>query len=119
MANQIPEGRAAAAPVTTARTSRQSSLSTIKNYKDFRLMWMGNFVALGGQWIQLLTVGWLVLHLTSGNALLTGTVVAIRTLPVLIIGPWAGYWRTDWTGANWLWLPRRPWRRRPACSRSW
>ncbi len=90
MANQIPEGRADAAPVTTARTSRQSRFSIVKNYKNFRLVWLGNFVALGGQWIQLLTVGWLVLHLTSGNALLTGTVVAIRTLPVLIIGPWAG-----------------------------
>ncbi len=90
MANQIPEERAAAAPAATARTARQSSLSTVKNYKDFRLVWMGNFVALSGQWIQLLTVGWLVLHLTGGNALLTGTVVAIRTLPVLIIGPWAG-----------------------------
>ncbi len=90
MANQIPEERAAAAPAATARTARRSSLNIFKNYKDFRLVWMGNFVALGGQWIQLLTVGWLVLHLTSGNALLTGTVVAIRTLPVLIIGPWAG-----------------------------
>jgi len=90
MSNQTPEGRAAEAPAATGRTARQSSLSTVKNYKDFRLVWMGNFVAPGGQWIQLLTVGWLVLHLTGGNALLTGTVVAIRTLPVLIIGPWAG-----------------------------
>ena len=33
---------------------------------------------------------WLVLRLTGGNAFLTGTVVGIRTLPILIIGPWAG-----------------------------
>jgi len=31
-----------------------------------------------------------VLQLTNGNAFLTGTVVGIRTLPILIIGPWAG-----------------------------
>ena len=35
-------------------------------------------------------MGWLVLHLTGGNAFLTGTVVGIRTLPILFIGPWAG-----------------------------
>ena len=33
--------------------------------------------------------GW-VLKLTDNNALLTGTVIGIRTLPVLLIGPWAG-----------------------------
>ncbi len=53
-------------------------------------MWAGNFVAIGAQWLQLFTIGWLVHHLTDGNALLTGTVVGIRTLPVLLIGPWAG-----------------------------
>ncbi len=37
-----------------------------------------------------MTVGWLVLQLTEGNAFLTGTAVGIRTLPILIIGPWAG-----------------------------
>jgi hypothetical protein len=40
--------------------------------------------------LQILTVGWLMLRLTDGNALLTGTIVGIRTLPVLLIGPWAG-----------------------------
>jgi len=35
-------------------------------------------------------VGWLVLQLTDGKAVLTGTAVGIRTLPVLLIGPWAG-----------------------------
>ena len=37
-----------------------------------------------------MTVGWLVLQLTDGNAFLTGTAVGIRTLPILIIGPGAG-----------------------------
>ena len=36
------------------------------------------------------SIGWLVLLLTDGNAILTGTVIAIRALPILIIGPWAG-----------------------------
>jgi MFS family permease len=36
------------------------------------------------------SIGWLVLLLTDGNAVLTGTVIAIRALPILLIGPWAG-----------------------------
>ena len=67
-----------------------TSLQVIRGYRDFRLIWAGNFAAQSVQWLQMLTVGWLVLHLTDGNALLTGTVVGIRTLPVLLIGPWAG-----------------------------
>ena len=67
-----------------------TSLEVIRGYRDFRLIWAGNFAAQSVQWLQMLTVGWLVLHLTEGNALLTGTVVGIRTLPVLLIGPWAG-----------------------------
>ena len=59
-------------------------------YRDFRLVWVGNFFSQGAQWVQVLTIGWLVLKLTDGNALLTGTVVGIRTFPVLLIGPWAG-----------------------------
>ena len=72
------------------RMTRSSSFYTLKRYPDFRYLWAGNFLTVGAQWIQVLTVGWLVLDLTNGNALLTGTVVGIRTLPVLIIGPWAG-----------------------------
>ena len=67
-----------------------TSLQVIRGYRDFRLIWAGNFAAQSVQWLQILTVGWLVLHLTEGNALLTGTVVGIRTLPVLLIGPCAG-----------------------------
>ena len=67
-----------------------ASFETAKRYRDFRLVWIGNFFAQGAQWIQILTVGWLVLKLTDGNALMTGTVIGIRTFPVLLIGPWAG-----------------------------
>ena len=62
----------------------------ISRYRDFRYLWIGNFFTVGAQWIQILTVGWLVLHLTDGNAFLTGTAVGIRTLPILFISPWAG-----------------------------
>lgn len=71
-------------------TAWGNSFYTIRHYKDFRYLWAGNFFTVGAQWIQILTIGWLVLRLTDGNALLTGTVVGLRSLPVLAIGPWAG-----------------------------
>lgn len=81
-----------ATPPTGTRTGagRQGNFWIIFRYPDFRYLWIGNFFAIGAQWIQILTVGWLVLHLTDGNAFLTGTAVGIRTLPFLVIGPWAG-----------------------------
>ena len=81
-----------ATPPTGTRTGagRQGNFRIIFRYPDFRYLWIGNFFAVGAQWIQVLTVGWLVLHLTDGNAFLTGTAVGIRTLPFLVIGPWAG-----------------------------
>lgn len=90
MSVDLPRGDNRAAASTATRNSRRSSLETIRLYRDFRLVWLGNFVAQGGQWLQFFTVGWLVLKLTGGDALLTGSVVGIRSLPVFLIGPWAG-----------------------------
>ncbi|PKB64090.1 MAG: hypothetical protein BZY80_04140 [SAR202 cluster bacterium Io17-Chloro-G2] len=79
------------APSTGRRPpSRFTTFDTVRRFKDFRLVWIGNFFAQGAQWLQILTIGWLVLKLTDGNALLTGTVVGVRTLPILLVGPWAG-----------------------------
>ena len=83
-----PQGNAA--PPRRGRFTRSSSFYALKQYPDFRYLFVGNFLTVGAQWIQVLTIGWLVLHLTDGNAFLTGTVVGIRTFPVLLIGPWAG-----------------------------
>ncbi len=90
MATNTPRTEAAAESPRRRRIAGLDAISTAKLYRDFRFMWAGNFVAIGAQWLQLFTIGWLVHHLTDGNALLTGTVVGIRTLPVLLIGPWAG-----------------------------
>ena len=90
MATNAPRSETAAESPRRRRIAGLDAISTAKLYKDFRFIWAGNFVAIGAQWLQLFTIGWLVHHLTDGNALLTGTVVGIRTLPVLLIGPWAG-----------------------------
>ncbi|MCH7738068.1 MAG: MFS transporter [Chloroflexi bacterium] len=62
-------------------------------YRDFRFLWVANFFANTAQWLQLLSVGWLVRDLTdsfAASGLLVVTVGGMTTLPTLIVGPWAG-----------------------------
>ena len=62
-------------------------------YRNYHLLWYGNLFANCAQWLQLLSVGWLVRELSKGSAvagLLAVTVGEINTLLVLIVGPWAG-----------------------------
>ena len=62
-------------------------------YKDYRYLWIGNFFANNAQWLQLLTVGWLVRGLTAGSStstLFVVTVGGMSLLPGLIMAPIAG-----------------------------
>tara|TARA_B100001765_G_scaffold134388_1_gene84698 strand:+ start:515 stop:1732 length:1218 start_codon:yes stop_codon:yes gene_type:complete len=68
-------------------------LDSWRAYRDFRFLWIGNFFANTAQWLQLLSVGWLVRDLTdsfASSGLLVVTVGGMTTLPTLIVGPWAG-----------------------------
>ncbi len=72
---------------------RLHTLDTWMAYRNFRLLWCGNFFANNAQWIQLLSVGWLVRDLSEGSTvagLLVVTVGGINTLPGLVVGPWGG-----------------------------
>ena len=57
--------------------------------RDFRLLWIGNIFNYMALWLQLITLGWLVWFLT-GSAVLSATAAGLRTLPFLVVGPWAG-----------------------------
>ncbi len=59
-------------------------------FPNFRLLWFGNLCVNSADWLQILTIGWLILEITNGDTVITGAVLALRTLPVFIIGPWAG-----------------------------
>ena len=62
-------------------------------YRDFRFLWVANFFANTAQWLQLLSIGWLVRDLTdsfASSGLLVVTVGGMTTLPTLVVGPWAG-----------------------------
>lgn len=68
-------------------------LDSWRGYPNYRLIWTANFFANSAQWLQLLTVGWLVQRLAEGGAaapLLVVTVGGLNTLPGLIVAPWGG-----------------------------
>lgn len=72
----------------TIRTSagRTFSALSIPNYRRY---FVGQAISLIGTWMQLTAQSWLVLVLT-GSAADLGLVVALQTLPMLLLGPYGG-----------------------------
>jgi MFS family permease len=57
--------------------------------RNYRLYFIGQGLSHGGNWMQIVGLGWLVLQLTgSGTAL--GSILAVRFTPMLLGGPFAG-----------------------------
>jgi MFS family permease len=70
------------------RVLPRETFSSLAN-RNFRRYFTGQAVSLVGTWIQMVAQSWLVLQLTgSGSAL--GGVVAVQTLPMLLLGPYGG-----------------------------
>lgn len=70
------------------RIGRIRTFSSLRN-RDYRFLWVGNTFNNGANWLQQLTVGWLVWDL-SHSPFLVGTVGGLRAFPFLIVGPLAG-----------------------------
>jgi MFS family permease len=74
--------------MTGVREFWGSMFSSLSN-RNYRRYFSGQAVSLIGTWMQTVAQSWLVLQLThSGTAL--GLVVALQTLPVLLLGPYGG-----------------------------
>ncbi|WP_226351068.1 MFS transporter [Pseudonocardia sp. ICBG601] len=58
---------------------------------NYRLWVGGQSISLVGTWMQSIAQSWLVYELT-GSAAVLGTVVAVQTVPTLLLGPYAGVW---------------------------
>jgi MFS family permease len=56
---------------------------------NFRLYVSGQAISLIGTWMQMTAQAWLVLTLTGSSTML-GLIVALQTLPVLLLGPYGG-----------------------------
>jgi MFS family permease len=77
------------APLKAATSgSRFHTFSSLRHV-DFRYLVSGTFMMSAGQWIQQVTLGWLVYDLT-GNSMLLGALNGLRALPFLVTGPMAG-----------------------------
>jgi MFS family permease len=74
--------------MTSVRSSARTTFAAL-GIPNYRRYIGGQSVSLIGTWMQSVAQSWLVLQLTdSGTAL--GLVVALQTLPVLLLGPYGG-----------------------------
>jgi len=62
---------------------------TSLTHRNYRYLWLGTVFMSAGQWIQQVTLGWLVYDLTSSSVLL-GVLNGLRALPFLVASPIAG-----------------------------
>jgi len=81
---ETPPASAAPPPRRRVRT-----FSSLQKHVNYRYLWTGNLFANCAQWLQFITIGWLALDI-SGSALHSILTVAVRALPVLLLGPWGG-----------------------------
>jgi MFS family permease len=71
-----------------SRPIRFQTFSSLRHL-DYRYLWTGTLMMSAGQWVQQVTLGWLLYDLT-GNSMLLGALNGLRAVPFLITGPMAG-----------------------------
>jgi MFS family permease len=69
------------------RAGRQTFAALV--VPNFRRYYLGQSVSLAGTWMQMTAQSWLVLQL-SHSSTVVGVIVALQTLPVLLLGPYGG-----------------------------
>ena len=69
-----------------AATDRSLSSLKVRNFRDY---FIGQFLSTVGNGMQILATTWLVLDLTNSAARL-GFTITLQTLPLLLLGTWAG-----------------------------
>jgi MFS family permease len=70
------------------RRSRFTTFSSLK-HKNYLYLWSGTLLMGAGQWVQQVTLGWLLYDLT-GSSILLGLLNGARAVPFLVAGPIAG-----------------------------
>ena len=84
-----PDERAAAQVRRPARRRGLKTFSSLQSNPDYRFLFTGNLFSNAAQWLQFITIGWLALDI-SGSPFHSIMAVAVRALPTLLLGPWAG-----------------------------
>ncbi len=75
-------------PVERARHAGGVTFASL-SIPNYRRYYGGQSVSLIGTWMQMTAQSWLVLRLSHSSTML-GLVVALQTLPVLVLGPYGG-----------------------------
>ena len=70
------------------RPSRFQTFSALRNV-NFRYLWVSSAFISAGNQVQQIAMGWLVWDATN-SSFWVGTVLGIRALPILLVGPLAG-----------------------------
>jgi len=70
------------------RPGRLQTFSALR-HKDYRYLWISSIFVGAGNGVQQIALGWLVFQLTQ-SPFWIGTVLGIRALPILLVGPLAG-----------------------------
>src|SRR4051812_3386954 len=65
------------------RSGRFQTFSSLQ-YRDYRFLWAGTLFMSAGQWIQQVTLSWLIYDLT-GSSVLLGVLQAVRAMPFLLV----------------------------------
>ncbi|MEE2030717.1 MFS transporter [Rhodococcus chondri] len=74
--------------MTTLSDLREQTFASLRG-PNFRRYIAGQAVSLVGTWMQIVGQSWLVLQLT-GSATAIGVVLALQTVPMLLLGPYGG-----------------------------
>ena len=82
-----PEVRDAGTPLPAPPP--KATLLTLLKQRNFRLLWIGEFISLLGDQFYMIALPWLVLSLT-GNALATGLVLMLAAIPRAVLMLWGG-----------------------------
>jgi hypothetical protein len=80
------------------KVSARRTFSSLSNH-NYRKYFFGQTTSLIGTWMQMTAQSWLVFTLTH-SATDIGFVVALQTLPVLLLGPYGGWSPTGSTSEN-------------------
>ncbi|HXP99073.1 MAG TPA: MFS transporter, partial [Solirubrobacteraceae bacterium] len=81
---KLTGGQTAARLLAVGRTTFKAF--EVPNYRRYI---SGQAISLCGTWMQMAAQSWLVLTLT-GSATALGLIVALQTLPILLLGPYGG-----------------------------
>ena len=78
----------------TPPSGRYGTFSSLR-LRNYRYLWLGQISHAGALWMEQIARPFLILEITDGSASHVGAVIAVRTIPQLLFGVWAGV-VADW-----------------------